>query len=525
MKCRVNSGLYFDSPALSKINCNSTGRNPRLFVIKLLLVFVIVVFCFLRFFYLAADVPVGTTWSSEIYGDEGLYTRNATAKVLTNRWLLPYESNPIVVMPIFQFIEYIFLDLMGINLISARLPGVLFFIITLIFLYALFRRFYNDIFSLGALALISCNYLLFVYSRLALNENLMTLLSVIAIYLASLYNKHFIYVVLTPLVISLAVLSKISALSVWLPVFFLILYESDGLNITSKKLRRLACSILIFMALCFLYIGFIIKPYHDYGGYYLAIVPIFPESMHGLSSVIYAVYKIFRNGYLISHGIYSIGYVVGIISMIAIVFVKRLKHKRLLGAFVLWVVVYVFAGAIGGGYNPPRYYILTVIPLLSIMFFFMVHLWFLHYRHKQVLRVGLTVLMVCYMVLNIGKIFPFLVHPEWSFKTMSDDISRTIQSTQKPAVILTDIVDTYALASGMLVLNLETGPEDKKLKFARYQPHFLITLGPVSDNLRNFQDIKQYGCIELLEIYDVFENYHNGKPVHFYQIEPHSDVD
>jgi len=509
---------------MGRTKLDSMKRIGWLSLLKMLLLTIIICFCILRFIHLAADVPVGTTWSSEIYGDEGLYTRNATAKVLTNRWLLPYESNPIVVMPIFQFIEYIFLDLMGINLISARLPGVLFFIITLIFLYALFRRFYNDIFSLGALALISCNYLLFVYSRLALNENLMILLSVIAIYLASLYNKHFIYVVLTPLVIFLAVLSKTSALSVWLPVFFLILYESDGLNITSKKLRRLACSILIFMALCFLYIGFIIKPYHDYGGHYLAIVPIFPESMHGLSSVIYAVYKIFRNGYLICHGIYSIGYIAGIISMIAIVFIKGLKHKRLLGAFALWIVIYVFAGGIGGGYNPPRYYVLTVIPLISIMFFFMVHLWFLHYRHKQGLRGGLTVLMVCYMVLNIGKIFPFLVHPEWSFKTMSDDISRTIQSTQKPAVILTDIVDTYALASGMLVLNLETGPEDKKWKFDKYKPHFLITLGPLGDNPDNFQYVSKYGYIELLKIYDVFENYHNGKPVHFYQIEPHSDI-
>lgn len=499
-------------------------RIGWLSLLKMLLLTIIICFCILRFIHLAADVPVGTTWSSEIYGDEGLYTRNATAKLITNKWLLPFESNPIVVMPIFQFIEYIFLKSMGINLISARLPGVLFFMITLIFLYLIFRRFINGVLSLGVLVLISCNYLLFVYSRLALNENLMLLLSVAAIYLGTVYNKYFIHAVITPVVVFLAVLCKISGLSVWLPVLFLVLYENDGFNITSAKLRSIALSLLIFVALCFSYMAFVIKPYHDYGRYYLAIVPIFPESMHGVSSVIYAVYKIFRNGYLICHGIYSIGYIAGIISMIAIVFIKGIKHKRLLGAFALWIVIYVFAGGIGGGYNPPRYYVLTVIPLISIMGFFIVYLWSLRSKYAQVLKVASVLIVLGYISFNAGKISAFIVHPEWSFYTMANDISNTVKSKQRPGVILTDIVDTYSLASGMLVLNLETGTEDKKLKFDRYQPHFLITLGPVSDNPWNFQYIKEYGSIELVKTYDVFENYHNGKPVHFYQIEPHSDI-
>ncbi|MGB3340608.1 MAG: hypothetical protein WBB37_03905 [bacterium] len=472
----------------------------------------------IRFFNLAADVPARITWSSEIYGDEGLYVRNAVAKIITGNWLLSMESNPIVVMPVFQFIEYVFFRIMGINLFSARFSGVLFFIGTMIFLYFIYRRFTSSIMSLGILVLVSCNHLLFVYSRLALNENLMLLFAVIAFYLSLIYHKHFILTLVMPFVIFLAVLAKISALSIWVPVIFMIVYSNHGFCETCQKLTRIGLSFLFFFILCISYIILVLRPYHNYGGYYLAIVPIFPDSMHGISSVIYAAYKIFRNGYLIMHGIYCIGYIAGIIGMVGIFFLKRLPCRRLLIAFALWIIVYAIAGVIGGGYNPPRYYIFTIIPLISIMGFLVISLWSSFSRYMKIIRVFFVLILLSYIVLNTGRTIVHMVHPEWSFVKMAEDIEQKIRKSQKNPVIITDIVDTFALASGMLVLNIETGPADKNLKFERYKPNFLITLGPITDNKGNHQYITDYAGIELLKTYNVFHNHHNGKPVYFYQL-------
>jgi 4-amino-4-deoxy-L-arabinose transferase-like glycosyltransferase len=494
------------------------NENIRKKLLKSFLVAAIGIFCIIRFFNLAADVPARITWSSEIYGDEGLYVRNAVAKIITGNWLLPMESNPIVVMPVFQFIEYVFFKIMGINLFSARFSGVLFFIGTMIFLYFIYRRFTSSIMSLGILVLVSCNHLLFVYSRLALNENLMLLFAVIAFYLSLIYHKHFILTLVMPFAIFLAVLSKISALSIWIPVIFVILYSDNGFCITTQKLKRIGLSFLLFFILCISYIILVIKPYHDYGGYYLAIVPIFPDSMHGISSVIYAVYKIFRNGYLIMHGIYCIGYIAGIIGMVGIFFLKRLPCRRLLIAFALWIIAYAIAGAIGGGYNPPRYYIFTIIPLISIMGFLVISLWSSVSKHINIIRVFLVLILLSYIVLNTGRTIAHVIHPEWSFAKMAEDIEQTIRKTQKNPVIITDIVDSFALASGMLVLNIETGPADKYLKFERYKPNFLITLGPITDSEGNHQYIADYAAVRLLKTYNVFHNHHNGKPVYFYQL-------
>lgn len=490
-------------------------------LLKPLFITAIIIFCIIRFFNLAADVPARITWSSEIYGDEGLYTRNAIAKILTGNWLLPMESNPIVVMPLFQYIEYVFMKSMGINLHIARLPGILFFITTLIFLYIIYRRFASSTVSFGVLALVSCNHLLFVYSRLALNENLMLLLAVVAFYLSFIYYKHMILTLIMPFVIFLAVLAKISALSIWIPVIFVILYGDTGFNTTSKKLRRLGVSFLLFFVLCIFYVLLVIRPYYDYGGYYLAIVPIFPDSMHGIASVVYAVYKILRNGYLIMHGIYCIGYIAGIIGMVGVFFLKRLACRRLLIAFALWIIVYAIAGAIGGGYNPPRYYIFTIIPLISIMGFLIKDLWFSFSKYIKVFRIFFVLILVSYTVLNIGQTIVSFIHPEWSFSQMAEDIEQTIRTSQKSPIIITDIVDTYTLASGMLVLNMETGPVDKKLKFDHYKPNFLITLGPITDNERNHRYVAEYASIEILKTYEVFHNHHNGQPVYFYQLVPH----
>lgn len=444
--------------------------------------------------------------------------RNAVAKVVTGNWLLPMESNPIVVMPVFQLIEYVFFKIMGVNLVSSRFSGVLFFIGTMVFLYLIYRRFVNSITSFGILALVSCNHLLFVYSRLALNENLMLLLAVIAFYMSLIYHKHSILTLVMPFIVFLAILAKISALSIWIPVIFMIIYNDNGFDLTRQKLKRIGISILFFILLCILYVLFVLRPYHDYGGYYLAIVPIFPDSMHGISSVIYAVYKILRNGYLIMHGIYCIGYIAGIIGMIGVFFFKKITYRKLLIAFALWIIIYAIAGAIGGGYNPPRYYIFTIIPLISIMGFVIMGIWTTISKNTKFIKVFLVLILLGYIILNMGRTFVYIIHPEWSFSNMAESITQTIEKSQKNPVIITDIVDTYALASGMLVLNIETGPADKNLKFLHYQPNFLITLGPIIDNEENYQYVTDYASIQLLKTYNVFHNHHNGKPVHLYQL-------
>jgi 4-amino-4-deoxy-L-arabinose transferase-like glycosyltransferase len=485
---------------------------------------IILVFFFLaiRFLNLSADVPARITWSSEIYGDEGLYARNAVAKTTTGDWLLPLESNPIVVMPLFQVIEYMFFKIMGVSLDSARLPGVLFFIITLYFVYLIYRHFTDRIKSLAVTLFISCNHLLFVYNRLALNENLMLVFAVIAVYLSLNYDKYRIHMLVLPLVMFCAVLAKISALSVWVPVVFLILYKGDN-HIARQNIKRISLSLLLFVVMCIFYMIAVVKPYYDYGGYYLDLIPILPDSMEGLFSLVYAVYKIFRNGYLIMHGIYCIGYIAGIIGMILVFFIKDLKYRRMLMAMALWVIAYTVCGAVGGGYNPPRYYVFTVIPLISIMGFLIFDFWSLYPKHAAIKRVFLILVASAYFIFNGGRTISYICAPERSFSNMSDEVANMIRSSREAPVVITDIVDTYGLASGMLVLNLETGPADKTLKFDYYHPKFLITLGPLADNAENQKCVSEYASIEMLGNYDVFHNHHNGKPVYFYRLTPHDE--
>ena len=146
-----------------------------------------------RFYKLDADPDTTLSLSRVFYTDEGLNSCNAVSKYLTGSWICD-SHNHILLMPVMSLIHNVTFRSLGLSLISARIPVVLFSLVIILIIFAfVFAR----ITSYGknthnntgtgivalSLLLIATNYYYFNYSRLALLDIPMLAFGIISYYL------------------------------------------------------------------------------------------------------------------------------------------------------------------------------------------------------------------------------------------------------------------------------------------------------------------------------------------------------
>lgn len=212
-------------------------RSIEQWVVLLLIVVVFVVGSVTKLVFLDADFDPDLTSSNSRITDEGWKSANALKRTMTGDWLTE-KRNWIITLPVPQLIQWVFFELLGISLKTARIPSVVMSIVAIASTIWLLLSGY--FFKRGAwwssllfVYLVSSNYVFFGFSRLVFYELPMICFGMIAIVCANVFmdryqarKKYLVYAVATGAFLILSMLSKTTGVVFVLTLGVSILIES-----------------------------------------------------------------------------------------------------------------------------------------------------------------------------------------------------------------------------------------------------------------------------------------------------------
>lgn len=480
------------------------------FLTKITVLVVILFSLGMRFIYLEADFPSGITWSGVLYTDEGWYSNGAISYFLNGNWLIEGDFNTIVNVPIFQLLQSIAFKLIGLSLFSARITTVILFIFLVLFVYLLVRKYTDTSTALLATALLSTNYIIFAYSRLAILELPMTCIVLLSILLTLSFPRanNLLITCVSSVVFCVSVLTKTTALFA-LPLF---LYATS-LRHTNMRKRLSYSGLALVVVILFL------------SAYYVLVNSLFRAdfeyfaSLNIASRISWNPLSLGRN--LIravwhSLQIDPVLFPLTIIMVpVSLLILKTIRKNIIVVLSVIWMVSYLGVLSVFS-YQPPRYFLPLSIPIAILFSVISVSLYRKLRPHLWSYLPGAIFVFV--IIMNGYSIVRYLQSPEFSFINMAHDIQRVVDNTKhkdQDVILLGDIANSISLVTGIPSINTTQGTQELRWKLVNYKPDYFVALG---EKVLTITRIKKYYNIEELSTYNVFKNYYHGKVVHFYRI-------
>jgi len=460
----------------------------------------------LRFIHLEADFPPGINWSGDLYTDEGWYSNNAIARQLTGQWTVEGDFNPIVTLPVFNVTQAAAFSVLGLSLTTARITEVIFSILVCVFAYLLVARLGGPLPGLVTLLLLSTNFTLFAFSRLAILDLPMTAFTLMSFLLAT--SRRWTWTVnvsVASFAFCLAALTKTTALF-GLPSLVYLIWTSQP---TLRKGQLAACVCLASIALLL-------------GAYYVAASAVFPEAISmfvsteflprlewTLPAVVKALARAVWNGTVLDRIVYPLT----LLSLpLFLVGSQRVQKNRLAVAFSIGLLISFIALGVRG-YLPPRYYLPLIVPVVSLFGIMSVDA-FRKLRPSRwsyapaVLAVGIAAVHL----LNIAR---YLSSPEFTFVEMAGDVKERIDSDKGDNLLIGNMANSITLTTGIPSINSVLGIRDLRWKALTYRPTYYIALGEEKETARQLSEMYY---LEELSAYDVFGNYYDEKRVHLYKL-------
>src|SRR5580704_5465207 len=155
------------------------------------------IFLALHAFHLNADFPNHSPWMDWAkYTDEGWYGDGAIRHFQRGHWHVPGDFNPAIALPVWPMVEAVLFRFTGVNLAAARALTVAIFGLILLASYILLRRWQNlssentqktpaALAPAVAVLLLAVSPFCYVFTRMAILEPLLILLTLLALLAAS----------------------------------------------------------------------------------------------------------------------------------------------------------------------------------------------------------------------------------------------------------------------------------------------------------------------------------------------------
>ena len=361
--------------ALSHAASNPPGISRRLLRSGLLIL--AAVFFALHFVHLTADFPNFSPWMDwSKYTDEGWYGDAAIRHYLLGHWYVAGDFNPAAALPVWPILEGLLFHFTGVSLIAARALTVVLFGLTLLSAFLLLRRWSSQprraIAPAAAVCLLAVSPFCFAFTRLAILEPLMVLLTLVLLLAAGRLRPP---APGAPLLAQLRLnLWPIIALGLLLPT--LILTKTTGVFlIPSVAFLALAAldfrwrawltaslSAATLAALLWLIWFFaVIRPHYlpDYRYLFLA------NSYSGITraNAVQVLTDTFQDGRWMGLALYAAALAALLFTLGSL---KRLRSHPLPPALLLWALGY--EGFLAYHDNlQPRYYLLVAVPLTLLV--------------------------------------------------------------------------------------------------------------------------------------------------------------
>jgi len=516
----------------------------------------------LRFATLLFDFPPGIDWSGDLYSDEGWYAQGAINQHISGQWYVAGDYNTIINVPVFHLVQAFSFHLLGMSLAVARVTAVTGMLMLVVIAYWLVQRACGERAALAAALLLSANFYLFAYSKLAILELPMLALVLLCMLLAlALPRLNAGPAALLGMLYGLALLTKTTA-SFALPALLFLVWLKPG------TIRRKALACAGFLAgIGLLYGSYFLWANHFYPQDYAYFNDEFltPRVTWTVGYLSYTAGRIVWNGKLVDALVYPLTV---LLVPLGLVLLRRFRTNPLVLAVLLCLAGY-FVILMTRGYLPPRYYQPIAVLVMLLLGILLGQLWqrseelalpaalslrraalslrgaprrsnlnfvsptpansadlptpFLREAlpHTLITPARVSSLAVLLLALacawGFGQQVNYALTPKFTYINMVHDTQqRMTASGVKQPLIMGWIAHNISLETGVPALNSKYGTRDIAWKMQTYHPNFYISLGPETPERDQIEAAG--GQLELLATYDVLGNYYGGRPVYFYRL-------
>ena len=454
--------------------------------IEALLLFGAGVFLVLHAVHLTADFPNFSPWMDwSKYTDEGWYGDGAIRHFQRGHWNLPGDFNAAAALPVWPFLEALVFHFSGVSLAAARALTVAVFGLILLVSYGLLRR---HLVSSGPLAslvpaaavlLLGVSPFCFVFTRLAILEPLLILLTLLALLAASYASprqgsaglRYFLPLVLLGVLLPLMVLTKTTAVFLF-PAIAWMLYARAGCRLRAFVHLSLVPAGL-GAVLWFVYYGLLIRPHYltDYRYLFAA------NAYTGITAA--TVFSILQNTFTDGMWIGPLLYPLAVLA--ALVALLRLRGNPLVVALLLWAAGY---GAFLAYHNnlQPRYYLVIAVPLTLLTPLVLFSVWPVT-RFRPILAGAAIAALALVALVDARHTLSYVRHPEYTYVDAADQIRQVIAAQpDRSPLVLSISGSNLSLMTGLPSICDDFGSMALADRIRTYKPGWYVAWNQVEDD-------------------------------------------
>lgn len=460
-----------------------------------------------RFVKLEADFPVELTDSGALYTDEGWYLNSAVRLHLGASWHLPGDVNEALVLPVFHGIEWLSFSLLGMNLTTARLPGVLIFCGLTAILYAFLHREVDPLAAALAAAMMATNFCLFAYSRVALVELPMLFFVVLSAFLLvrSPGSRGYTTAVVSGIVCALAIMTKTTAVFAVPPLLALAAVTASRPKDRLVKGLLFAAGVLGPMATLL-----------SYALHYPDDLISFRTGMGeavepSLLPYLFNVYRALRDSRHPSIDVF-------VATLASLLFLVLLSRRTIRNRAVWFLVAcgVLYLGMLTTTVAWPTRYFMPLLPI-GIAIAASIGSLLLTGGRRAAAAVIFGICAVS-ILLNAFLTVRYLMNADYSYRSACMAIKAELAGSDDP-LLMGNPAPQISLVTGIPAISAELGAAGVDWKIEHYDPTHFVSVGPLPPPV--LSDLQKRYRLDLLHRYDVFGNYYAG-PVHLYRLTEHA---
>ncbi|MGF7181686.1 hypothetical protein [Tunturiibacter psychrotolerans] len=486
--------------------------SPILRTVEAALLLVSAIFLILHAFHLSADFPNHSPWMDWAkYTDEGWYGDGAIRHFQRGHWYVPGDFNPAAALPVWPLLEAALFRFTGVSLTAARGLTVAIFGLILAASYLLLRRWQNlaatpehtpdqkpakTLAPAIAVLLLAVSPFCYVFTRMAILEPLLILLTLLALLAASYATpeqgiepaplrtrlRHSIPIVSLGLLLPLMVLTKTTAIFL-LPAIGWILWARAEYRI--RPFLRLALAAGTLAAVTWIaYYALIVRPHFldDYhylfsANGYTGITPATALSVLG---------DTITDGLWIGNILYPLALLA---AFSALLLHPRLLRNPLIPALLLWAAGYASFLAYHNNLQP-RYYLVLAVPLTLLIPIVFSTLWTNPQPHSEPLSplrrlatASIVAVLAVLTVTDARQTLHYVRTPDYTFTTAAAEIRQivTADHTHNP-LILSISGSNLSLMTGLPSICDDFGTMDLAVRVRAYHPGWYVAWNQVDDD-------------------------------------------
>jgi hypothetical protein len=458
-------------------------------VVTTLLLAASVAFFALHALHLTADFPNHSPWMDWAkYTDEGWYGDAAIRHYQRGHWYVFGDFNPAAALPVWPALEVIVFRFTGVSLTAARALTVGIFGLTLVVSFLLLRRWQTRAHSLApaaAVLLLAVSPFCFVFTRMAILEPLLVLLTLLALHTASAVRvapdskaRRYLPVLALGLLIPLMVLTKTTAVFLF-PSIAWLLFAVSGYSLR-PFLRTAAPSAALAAGLWVSYFALFVRSHFlaDYrylfsANAYTGITP---------ATALTVLHDTMADGLWIGKILYPLA----LVAVVAALAILRRRSNPLLVALVLWAGGYAAFLAYHNNLQP-RYYLVIAVPLTLLVPFAIEELLTRIRTTSASLRAAAWVFAAA-AILAVAlpdalQTLRYVQTPEYTFAHAAAQVRRIVDAnpSQSPLVLSISGSD-LSLMTGLPSICDDFGTMELADRVAVYRPGWYLAWNQVEDD-------------------------------------------